>query len=110
MTVERITSRTNKLVTHIRKLVSSRSYRSEQGEYLCDGVKMLEEALLWKGDIHTVVCTEHAALPVIPSGVRLVQVPEDVMKSVSPAETPQGVLSVCGMPERSLPEKLEGRR
>ena len=32
------------------------------------------------------------------------------MGSVSPAQTPQGVLSVCGMPERPLPEKLTGTR
>jgi len=108
--MEIITSRQNALCTHLRKLAASAGYRRKSGEFLCDSPKLLEEALLWQGDIHTVVCTEHAALPVIPSSVRLVQVPEDVMKSVSPAETPQGVLSVCGMPERSLPEKLEGRR
>ena len=108
--MEIITSRQNALCTHLRKLAASAGYRRKSGEFLCDSPKLLEEALLWQGDIHTVVCTEHAALPVIPSSVRLVQVPEDVMKSVSPAETPQGVLSVCGMPERSLPEKLDGRR
>ena len=43
------------------------------------------------------VCTEDAALPPIPAGVRLVTVPADVMKSVSPAQTPQGVLAVCAM-------------
>ena len=32
------------------------------------------------------------------------------MKSISPAQTPQGVLSVCGLPGRTLPEQLTGRR
>ena len=32
------------------------------------------------------------------------------MKSISPAETPQGVLSICGMSEQMLPEKLTGKR
>ena len=108
--METITSRQNPLCTHLRKLAASVSYRRRSGEFLCDSPKLLEEALLWQGDLHTVVCTEHAALPPIPAGVRLVQVPPDVMKSVSPAETPQGVLSVCGMPDRTLPEKLEGKR
>lgn len=108
--MEIITSRQNPLCTHLRKLAASAGYRRKSGEFLCDSPKLLEEALLWQGDLHTVVCTEHSALPVIPTGVRLVQVPEDVMKSVSPAETPQGILSVCGMPVRSLPETLEGRR
>lgn len=108
--MEIITSRQNALCTHLRKLASSVSYRRKSGEFLCDSPKLLEEALLWNGGLHTVVCTENAALPVLPAGVRQVVVPPEVMKSISPAETPQGVLSVCGMPERSLPEKLEGKR
>ena len=56
------------------------------------------------------VCTADAALPPVPAGVRLVQVPGDVMKSLSPAQTPQGILSVCGMRPEKLPEKLEGKR
>ena len=108
--METITSRTNPLCTHLRKLAASVSYRRKSGEFLCDSPKLLEEALLWRGDLHTVVCTEMAPLPPIPAGVRLVQVPGDVMKSISPAETPQGVLSVCGMPDRTLPDRLDGTR
>jgi len=110
MTVERITSRTNKLVTHIRKLVSSRSYRNSQGEYLCDGVKMLEEALRWKAPISTVVATEDIVLPALPDGVRTVLVPQDIMQSVSSMESPQGVLFLVKIPARQLPEKLEKGR
>ena len=47
MNVEQITSHRNALMTHIRKLGSSRAYRMEHGEYLCDGVKMLQEAIQW---------------------------------------------------------------
>ena len=108
--MELITSRQNPLCTHIRKLATSASYRRQHGEFLCDSPKLLEEALLRHADLHTVVCTEDAALPPIPAGVRLVQVPGDVMKSLSPAQTPQGVLSICGMPSAKLPEKLEGKR
>jgi TrmH family RNA methyltransferase len=108
--MEVITSRQNPLCTHIRKLATSASYRRQYGEFLCDSPKLLEEALLRHADLHTVVCTEDAALPPIPAGVRLVQVPGDVMKSLSPAQTPQGVLSICGMPSAKLPEKLEGKR
>lgn len=108
--MEVITSRQNPLCTHIRKLAASASYRRQHGEFLCDSPKLLEEALLRGGDLHTVVCTEGAALPPIPAGVRLVQVPGDVMESLSPAKTPQGVLSVCGMLSTKLPAKLEGKR
>ena len=108
--MERITSRSNPLCTHLRKLASSGSYRRERGEFLCDSPKLLEEALAHGGELRTVVYTERAALPPIPAGVRQVIVPEDVMKSVSPAQSPQGVLTVCALPERPLPERLEGVR
>ena len=108
--MERITSRTNALCTHIRKLVSSASYRRSSGEFLCDSPKLLEEALLRGAALRTVVCTEHTELPALPAGVRQVEVPEDVMRSISPMETPQGVLAVCAMPARQLPQVLEGRR
>ena len=62
------------------------------------------------GDLRTVVATQDAALPPIPAGVRLVTVPADVMKSVSPAQTPQGVLAVCAMRPPALPETLSGKR
>ena len=109
MAVEFITSRQNALMTHIRKLNSSRSYRRREGEYLADGVKMLTEALKWNAPIKTVVFTEEAALPPIPEGIRLVQVPSDVMRSISPMETPQGVLFTVALPEMALPETLDGK-
>lgn len=109
--MEMITSRQNQLCTHIRKLVSSRSYRRRAGEFLCDSPKLLEEALLHGGALRTVVFTEGTALPDIPQEVRQVQVTEEIMRSISPMETPQGVLAVCAMVgESTLPETLTGRR
>ena len=108
--MERITSRANALCTHIRKLASDRSYRRKTGEFLCDSPKLLEEALLWQGDIHTVIFTENTPLPVLPAGVRCVGVSDSVMASISPAQTPQGVLTVCGLPYRPRPKILTGKR
>lgn len=107
---ERITSRTNPLMTHIRKLASSRSYRRESGEYLGDGVKLLEEAVKWGAPLTTVVYTQDAVLPPLPAGLRLVEVPRDLMKSVSPMEAPQGALFLARLPEEALPGRLSGRR
>lgn len=106
--MEIITSRSNGLCTHLRKLSASGSYRRRCGEFLCDSPKLLEEALAHHGRVRTVVYTEGTALPPLPEGVRLVQVPADVMASVSPAQTPQGVLSVCAMAPQTVPAKLEG--
>lgn len=107
---ERITSRTNPLMTHIRKLASSRSYRLDCGEYLGDGIKLLEEAARWRTPLRCVVHTADAELPELPGGVRLVEVPGDVMRSISPMEAPQGALFTARLPEQSPPEQLAGKR
>lgn len=107
---ERITSRANALMTHVRKLASSRSYRAKAGEYLGDGTKLLAEALTWGAAVTTVVYTAAVTLPPLPPAVRAVEVPEDVMRSISPMESPQGALFLAKQPETALPEKLSGSR
>lgn len=100
MKEEFISSRKNPLLQHVRKLLSSRSYRQEQGEYAADGVKLLEEAVKWiPYGLRTVLYTEKAELPSMPEHVRLVQIPEDVMQQLSPMQTPQGALFVCALPQ-----------
>ena len=92
MNAETITSRQNPLMTHLRKLASSRSYRKKSGEYLCDGTKLLAEALKWGAEVKTAVFSEGVDIPPLPDGVRAVRVSEELMRSVSPMETPQGAL------------------
>ena len=108
--MERITSRKNPLITHIRKLSSDRAYRRECGEYLGDGVKLLEEAVKWNAPLTTVVVTEGTCIPQLPDHVRLVEVPEDVMASVSPMKAPQGALFLCRMVREEGQEALSGSR
>ena len=102
---EPITSRANPLCVHFRKLASSRSYRRETGEFLCDSPKLLREALLWGAELRAVLYTRGADLP-DTGGVRTVEVSESVMSSVSPMETPQGVVFSCKLRESPLPEAL----
>lgn len=108
--MERVTSRKNPLLTHIRKLASSRSYRRSQGVFLGEGTKLLNEALRWNGALTTVVVAEGVALPPLPQGVRAVEVPEDVLSSISTMETPQGVLFLCEQPSLTPPRRLEDSR
>lgn len=108
--MEIITSRQNPLCTHLRKLAASASYRRQRGEFLCDSPKLLKEALLWGAEVRTVVATAGVDLPELPLGVRQVEVPAEVMKSLSPMETPQGTLFTCAIHTEPLPEMLAGRR
>ena len=63
-----ITSRSNPLLAHMRKLLKSRSYRRTCNEGISDGVKLLEEAIRWQAPLTAVVLTEDAACPVLPDG------------------------------------------
>ena len=108
MRQEHITSRQNPLLVHIRKLASSRSYRKTCGEFVAEGTKLLEEAAKWWPDLRTVVCREGVTLRNLPDTVRVVTVPEDVLKSISTVDTPQGAMFVCGLPEKTKAELTPG--
>lgn len=102
MSRERITSRRNPLLQHVRRLLTSRSYREKSGQFAADGIKLLAEAARWRPDwLQTVLVTADAALCPLPDHVRVVEIPDDVMAQVSPMETPQGALFVCALPEQT---------
>lgn len=103
--MEHITSRQNPLLQHFKKLSSDGNYRRQIGEYLCDSPKLLAEAVKWNAPITAVVSTEPQAVEF----ARCITVPEDVMQSVSPMKSPQGVLFTCRLPQHKVPEKITGR-
>lgn len=97
--MERITSRKNPLLQQVRRLLSSRKDREKEGLFAADGTKLLQEAVKWWPGLHTVILSDGVEAE-IPEGVRVVQVPADVMQSVSPMQTPQGALFLCRLPEK----------
>ena len=105
--MEYIASRKNPLISHIRKLAADRAWRRESGEFLGDGTKLLEEAARWNAPLTAAVRSPGVPLPLI-EGVRMVEVPEDVMASISPAKSPQGALFTAKLPDTAPPEKLAG--
>lgn len=101
--MERITSAKNPLIAHLKKLHTDRAYRAQCGQFLCEGRKLLSEALQWYPKIDTVVATEGFELPELPPGTRVVTVPESLMEHISVMKSPQGVLFTCALPgERPL--------
>ncbi|KAF5066938.1 23S rRNA (guanosine-2'-O-)-methyltransferase RlmB [anaerobic digester metagenome] len=109
--MEKITSRKNSLCLQIRKLAADGKYRRESGCFLCDSPKLTEEALRWAPEtVDAVVITPGQAVANLPPSVRVAEVPEDVMASIAPSKTPQGVLAVCRTRGTQLPEKLDGSR
>lgn len=97
---ERITGRKNPLLQQVRKLLSSRKERQQTGLFVADGTKLLAEAVRWWPGLHTVILSDGVQAE-IPEGVRTVYVPEDVMESISPMQTPQGALFICRLPEQT---------
>ncbi len=108
--MEKITSRANPLLVHMKKLAASAAYRREQGVYLCDSPKLLAEALKWHAPVREIAVTGGTVLPPLPEGIRAVEVPEDVMASISPMKSPQGALFTVALPSGEVPEALPGSR
>lgn len=108
--MEHITSRTNPLMQRVRKLKDDRKLRRKEGLFLCDGIKMLEEAIRWHAGIDTVILSEDICPAPVPDGVRTVTVPGDLMRAISPMEAPQGALFLVKNPELTPPETLNGKR
>lgn len=108
--MEKITSRANSLLAHMKKLAASAAYRREQGVYLCDSPKLLAEALKWHAPVREIAVTVGTALPPIPEGIRAVEVPEDVMASISPMKSPQGALFTVALPSGEVSATLPGSR
>lgn len=107
--MEAITSRKNPLFQAIRKLNTSNSFRRQQGLFVCEGPKLLEEAVRWGVSVETVVKAPGFALPQGLS-CRVVETPYDVLSSVTDTVTPQSVLFTCRLPDTALPNKLEKGR
>ncbi|MBQ5607783.1 MAG: RNA methyltransferase [Oscillospiraceae bacterium] len=97
---ERITSRKNPLLQQVRKLLTSRKEREAAGLFVADGTKLLQEAIRWWPGLDTVILSPNVEMD-IPDWVRTVEVPADVMESVSPMQTPQGALFLCRLPKKS---------
>ena len=94
-----ITSRKNEKAVHMKKLGSSKEYRRICGEFLCDGGKLLQEAVKWKAGIRWVFTCGDVPEG-LPEGARVFQVTREVIEAVSPLKTPQDVVFSVAMPER----------
>jgi len=94
--MERITSRKNPLCVHIKKLGASKSYRATAGEFLCDGLKLLNEAVNNKAVIKTVITCSDLPFP-LPPETRVCFTTRSVIDSLSPLKNSQDTLFVCQM-------------
>ena len=66
---------------------------------MADGTKLLQEAVQYCPGLETVILSDGVEAKV-PEHVRVIRVPEDVMESITPMQTPQGALFVCRVPDK----------
>ena len=108
--MEHITSRKNPKLSHIRQLIAQRAYRRECGQMVCEGPKMLAEALAWGAEISWIVQADDAALPEqLPSSIERLSVPADMLSWLADTKTPQQLLFLCSIPRDTGAERLGSR-
>ncbi len=99
-----ITSLTNKAVKHLSRLGRDKKYRKETNEMLCEGEKMLSEAIQSKARIKTMIVNVEKLTPSLDEligGIGYVDVysaNETVFKQASRVETPNNVVFSCERP------------
>ncbi len=112
---ETITSKDNKLIRHISRLASDAKYRRACGEYVCEGEKLLWEALrdgvrlcsvLWEEtSLRKIQAERPGRLEALTlAGCRCVSAPANVFGAASFLETFSGPLFVCAVEEQVFPQ------
>ena len=102
-----ITSKDNEIVKHIRKL-RDKKVRDESGEFVIEGIKMLEEAVREKAKIKMIVVCEELNQNPIPKDIlykvakeKIIYVNDKIFKILTDVTTPQGILAVIEKSNRN---------
>ena len=96
-----ITSKDNKTIKNIVKLISKSKYRKEQGLFVVEGLRLCTDAIRSGALIDTFICTEDAQTK-YPEAVNELEnyalnsytVPSNIFSTLSDTKTPQGVICV----------------
>ena len=101
MPVERITSRKNPTVVRLRALANDGAFRRAEGEYLCDGHKLLAEALDKGAELLTVLWKDEPGAVSLPDTVRQYAAPAELFDYASPMKNSPGPLFTVRLPAES---------
>ena len=123
--MEIISSKDNKRIQYIRRLLEKGNIRKKNHQFVVEGIKLVDEALEY-GKVLEVVCAESLYNELISGdlsgnrllaendknitnyvkkGSSLLVVSDTVFKSMSETKTPQGILAVAEMPDYRLLDK-----
>lgn len=102
--ITRVESKQNTTLRHLARLVREKKYRHTTGEMVCEGEKLLEEALRTDTAVRIVLTDADAVLTdaakaltarAAAQGARIFTAPSQLFALASDVETPQGILFSC---------------
>lgn len=99
--MQRITSKDNELIKHIKKL-KDKKYRDSNNEFVVEGIKLIQEAIQEKANIkQIVICEDCEKTEMLSEDLKYeiakqecVYVSEKIFKTISEVSTPQGILAI----------------
>lgn len=103
--MEQISSRKNAYIRHVRRLAADGAYRRERGEYLCDGMKTLREALDFGAKLTSILWKERAGEGEYPDAAQYV-CPAELFDYASPMVSSPGPLFTAAIRGCRKPGKL----
>ncbi|MBP5167404.1 MAG: RNA methyltransferase [Oscillospiraceae bacterium] len=98
-----IKSRQNKLIAHLRKLGTDGDYRRRSGEFLCQGVKLYDEARASGAEIRSVIAAP--GFEPFPEGAHAVS--RELLEYVSPMKNAPELIFSCAVGREK--SELRGR-
>ena len=105
--MENLTNRSNPVSKHVKKLGADRRYREENGQFLCDGEKLLDEAIKSGIDIEIII-TSKELNRAITEKTRIFYASNELIDSLSPLKNSQGLLFTCKKPAHTNCDFLTG--
>ncbi len=111
-----ITSRENPLIKAVSKLKSSSKERKNQGKFIVEGLRICGDCADNGVGFSVLIISEkflnarrETAEILAKNSEKTVVVPEFVFEKIADTDTPQGVLAVVNMPEKSVEIDKRGR-
>lgn len=103
--MECITSRKNPYIAHLRALGRDNAARRACGEYVCDGLKLLREAMQSGARVTSVLWSGDPAFT-LPAGIAQYSAPPALVEYASPLVNSPGPVFTVKIPECTVPEQL----
>lgn len=96
--MENLSSRQNGYIVHLRRIASDGEYRRICGEYLCEGIKTLREAVSFGAHVTSVLWKTVPDTVLLPNTAKQYCVPEELFNYASPMKNSPGPLFTVEIP------------